>query len=50
MVNDYTIHEPKQLKDRPFMVTRVPNRLNVKLHGCERSRAWNGLEINGEVS
>jgi hypothetical protein len=44
LVNDYTIHEPRQLKDRPFMVTRVPQRLNVKLYGLRavESVEWSG--------
>lgn len=52
LVNDYTIHEPKQLKDRPFMLTRVPKRLHVELHDvcAVESVEWAGDHCTGEVT
>lgn len=45
LVNDFTIHEQKQLKDRPFMITNVPNRIQVKLFGV---RAVEGVDWAGD--
>ncbi len=45
LVNDYTIHEERRLKDRPFMLTRVPNRLHVVMRNV---RAIESIEWDGE--
>lgn len=45
LVNDFTIHESKRLKDRPFMLTRVPKSLHVDLQGV---RAAEGVEWAGD--
>lgn len=52
LVNNYTIHEQKQLKDRPFMVTNVPKRIHVKLFGVRavESVDWAGDHWGGELT
>ena len=52
LVNDYTIHEEKRLKDRPFMLTRVPNRLHVVVHNVRavESIEWAGDHWTGELT
>lgn len=52
LVNDFTIHEPRQLKDRPFMVTRVPKRIHVKMFGVRAVEGveWAGDQWTGELT
>lgn len=52
LVNDYTIHEAKRLKDRPFMITRVPKSLCADLLDVVVSEGveWVGERWYGELT
>jgi len=52
LVNDYTIHEDKELSDRPYMQTKVPKRLWLDLKDIRAVDAydWGGDNWAGELS
>lgn len=52
LVNDFTIHEDKQLSDRPHMQTKVPKRLWIDLKDVRAVDAydWSGDNWIGELS
>lgn len=51
-MNDFTIHEDKELSDRPYMQTKVPKRLwlNLKDVRAVDAYAWDGDNSIGELS
>lgn len=52
LVNDFTIHEDKELSDRPYMQTKVPKRLWLDLKDVRAVDAydWGGDNWIGELS
>ena len=51
-VNDFTIHEDRELSDRPFMLTKVPKRLWLDLKDTRVVDAydWSGASWVGEMA
>lgn len=48
LVNDFTIYEKKQLKERPYMRTCVPKRLRVELSDVRAIEAVEWVDKNGD--
>lgn len=46
VINDFTIHEDRNLKDRPYMLTRVPKKLQVSLDNIYLSEQ---VRFNGDI-